>query len=497
MDTLQRSNPNIAVSSRSKEIDGEDDLVGKELRQGLREARRRAKTEKQSQKEIPLHVKETMLRKEVTHVDGSIGNDMDETKVYGDGQDCINTLTDSEMTTRRTNATMQKLFEQLSGFRYLLEDHESAKELVLKLQQECDTLKQNNQGKSDRISQLEEKVVDMTLNLAQCKGREDHHQMAIVKLKLELKAQKEDNLHLQEQLHDVKIHQAEALISRNASIDTSHQQRTRLSRGSGDLSQSLPSAAALSKLTNYVRRGDDIPRNDTLLNRSCKWVASRMNHPSVEHLDTTSEESTSEGDEAQTRDKAALDLVKESSARLSLIHQSEPLRCNLKNKVVSRSSLHRRASSFDAQGFKELGARESRSNKSIAPSSDVNITTKSRSFFEGVSSSIRQLQISKPQDDTVQDTWDEYVKTLAQRDTADNIRCFSCRNIGSNVVFSGMHDDDDASQETMHTSDLINACDDGSSISAMAYEIAYHDSSATSTNKQKAIISIPNAFAFY
>ena len=46
MDTLQRSNPNIAVSSRSKEIDGEDDLVGKELRQGLREARRRAKTEK-------------------------------------------------------------------------------------------------------------------------------------------------------------------------------------------------------------------------------------------------------------------------------------------------------------------------------------------------------------------------------------------------------------------------------------------------------------------
>jgi len=112
----------------------------------------------------------------------------------------------------------------------------------------------------------------MTLNLAQCKGREDHHQMAIVKLELELKAQKEDNLHLQEQLHDVKIHQAEALISRNASIDTSHQQRTRLSRGSADLSQSLPSAAALSKLTNYVRRGDDIPRNDTLLNRSCSGL---------------------------------------------------------------------------------------------------------------------------------------------------------------------------------------------------------------------------------
>ena len=128
---------------------------------------------------VPLEVKEAMLEKEFPHVAG-----MHREQNYND---CIKTLSVSEVLhlrqamytyeKHRMVSIMQQLSTQMYAYQELLEENQRLKKDIIEV----------NGVKDDKISELENSIIDMKLDLASYKSTEDHHRLRIAKLEFDLK----------------------------------------------------------------------------------------------------------------------------------------------------------------------------------------------------------------------------------------------------------------------------------------------------------------------
>jgi Spy/CpxP family protein refolding chaperone len=123
---------------------------------------------------VPLEVKEAMLEKEFPHVAG-----MHREQNYND---CIKTLSVSEVLHQRQAmytyekhrmvSIMQQLSTQMYAYQELLEENQRLKKGIIEV----------SGVKDDKISELENSIIDMKLELASYKSTEDHHRLRIAKL---------------------------------------------------------------------------------------------------------------------------------------------------------------------------------------------------------------------------------------------------------------------------------------------------------------------------
>ena len=128
---------------------------------------------------VPLEVKEAMLEKEFPHVAG-----MHREQNYND---CIKTLSVSEVLhlrqamytyeKHRMVSIMQQLSTQMYAYQELLEENQRLKKDIIEV----------SGVKDDKISELENSIIDMKLELASFKSTEDHHRLRIAKLEFDLK----------------------------------------------------------------------------------------------------------------------------------------------------------------------------------------------------------------------------------------------------------------------------------------------------------------------
>ena len=212
---------------------------------------------------VPLEVKEAMLEREFPHVAGTerpdevFASEAGEDKhpyITEGGQsynDCIKTLSVSEVLhlrqamytfeKHRMLSTMHQLSTQMYAYQDLLEENQRLKQEIIQVKG----------VKDDTISELENSIIDMKLELASSKSTEDHHRLRIAKLEFDLK----------------KLYAMHQRFGTPTDEET-HQN----SRRSSDITQSSTTAAQ----PHYnIRLGEQIPTKNPLLTRS--WSEHQRN----------------------------------------------------------------------------------------------------------------------------------------------------------------------------------------------------------------------------
>ena len=144
---------------------------------------------------VPLEVKEAMLEKEFPHVAGKerhaktaseVGEDKDPREQ--NYNDCIRSLSVSEVLHLRQAmytyekhhmvSTMQQLSKQkMYDYHDLLEENQRLKQEIIQVKD----------VKDEKISELENSIVDMKLELALAMSTEDHHRLKISRLEFDTK----------------------------------------------------------------------------------------------------------------------------------------------------------------------------------------------------------------------------------------------------------------------------------------------------------------------
>jgi hypothetical protein len=210
---------------------------------------------------VPLEVKEAMLEREFPHVAGTerlakvfaseAGEDKHSTEGGKNYNDCIKTLSVSEVLhlrqamytfeKHRMLSTMHQLSTQMYAYQDLLEENQRLKQEIIQVKG----------VKDDKISELENSIIDMKLELASSKSTEDHHRLRIAKLEFDLK----------------KVY---AMHQRfGTPTDEEMHQNT---RRKSDITQSSTTAAQ----PHYnIRLGEQIPTKNPLLTRS--WSEHQRN----------------------------------------------------------------------------------------------------------------------------------------------------------------------------------------------------------------------------
>lgn len=120
------------------------------------------------------------------------------------------------------------------------------------LLEENQSLKQEIREKDGKMSELEQALIQMKLELAALKSREDHHQLSMARAKLELVQAKEENDSLQQKL----------------GIDNRAGQRKNT-----QLTKSFSNAKSPS---NNIRSGEPTKRENALLTRSWPWSSRNL-----------------------------------------------------------------------------------------------------------------------------------------------------------------------------------------------------------------------------
>ena len=152
---------------------------------------------------VPLEVKEEMLEKEFPHVAGKERHAETASELGGDKDpreqnynDCIRSLSVSEVLHLRQAmytyekhhmvSTMQQLSKQMYDYHDLLEENQRLKQEIIQVKE----------VKDKKISELENSIVDMKLELALAMSTEDHHRLRISRLEFDIKtvhAKKEES----------------------------------------------------------------------------------------------------------------------------------------------------------------------------------------------------------------------------------------------------------------------------------------------------------------
>ena len=193
---------------------------------------------------VPLEVKEAMLEKEFPHVAG-----MHREQNYND---CIKTLSVSEVLhlrqamytyeKHRMVSIIQQLSTQMYAYQELLEENQRLKKDIIEV----------NGVKDDKISELENSIIDMKLDLASYKSTEDHHRLRIAKLEFDLK----------------KVYAMHQRFGTRTNEETQNGRRT----SAPCMTQSSTTAA----LPHFnARLGEQIPTKNPLLTRS--WSEHQRN----------------------------------------------------------------------------------------------------------------------------------------------------------------------------------------------------------------------------
>jgi hypothetical protein len=142
---------------------------------------------------VPLEVKEAMLEIEFPHVAGkdtkAVASEVGEEKDPREQNynDCIKTLSVSEVLhlrqamytyeKHRLVSTMQQLSTQMYAYHDLLEENQRLKREIIQVKE----------VKDEKISELENSIIDMKLELASAMSTEDHHRLRISRLEFDIK----------------------------------------------------------------------------------------------------------------------------------------------------------------------------------------------------------------------------------------------------------------------------------------------------------------------
>ena len=252
-------------ATSSIESAGDDDAsnitpVTLQLREAALKTIRHSKSFRAVHSAIPLDVKVAMLEKEFPPVWVSTAADVGdvdhmEAEQSSERVDCIKTLSASEvlhlrqaMYTHeklRMMSLAQSLTDQMSAFHELLDENQHLKQEMSKM----------NKEKDRNISELENAMIGMKLDLAQFRSSEDYYRLSIVRLEFDLKkAYAENNA-----LHQKRDMPVDMPIELEAGRTSSAPRRR--------LSKSMTSAAYPGIDVN-VRLGEQLPKKNPLLTRS-------------------------------------------------------------------------------------------------------------------------------------------------------------------------------------------------------------------------------------
>jgi len=278
---VNRSIPSsINQSYRSSESVSSDasnlTSVTLELRIAAKKTITHAKSRREINAAVPLHVQESMLENAFPHIRGNnaaprsdsmkaeqsvdssynitaglspldqVVFDEHERGCAVDYNDCIKRIPESEITNLR-NAMhnyekqcvmkkMEHLSRQMQSFHELLDEHHA-------LKQEMTQVKTEKEGK---VSDLEKTLIDMKLIVAQCQSREDHTRLNMARLEMDLKKANDENHRLQHNL------------GRPDEIKAAR-------KNSRTLTKSLSNAECSE---SNVRSGEPLTRKNRLLTRS-------------------------------------------------------------------------------------------------------------------------------------------------------------------------------------------------------------------------------------
>jgi len=208
---------------------------------------------------IPLDIKVAMLEKEFPPVWVSTAADVGdvdhmEAEQSSERVDCIKTLSASEvlhlrqvMYTHKKLRMMslaQSLSDQMSAFHELLDENQHLKQEMSKM----------NKEKDRNISELENAMIGMKLDLAQFRSSEDYYQLSIVRLEFDLKKAYAENNALH-QKRDMPVDMPSELEAGR----TSSAPRRRPSKST--------TSAAYPGIDVNVRLGEQLPKKNPLLTR--------------------------------------------------------------------------------------------------------------------------------------------------------------------------------------------------------------------------------------
>jgi hypothetical protein len=252
-----------ATSIESADDDDASNItsVTLQLREAAVKTIRHVKSFRTAQVAIPLDVKVAMLEKEFPPTRISTApdeGDVDhmEAEQSSERVDCIKTLSASEVLhlrqamytyeKQRMISMVQELSDQMNAFHELLDENQHLKEEVSNMKLEKDS----------KISELENAMIGMKLDLAQYRSSEDHHRLSIARLEFDLKKAYAENNALH-QTRDMPVDMPNEL---EAAGRTSYAPRRQQS-------QSMTSAAYPGIDVN-VRPGEQLPKKNPLLTRS-------------------------------------------------------------------------------------------------------------------------------------------------------------------------------------------------------------------------------------
>ena len=245
-----------ATSIESADDDDASNItsVTLQLREAAVKTIRHVKSFRTAQAAIPLDVKVAMLEKEFPPAWISTASDEGcvdymEAEQSSERVDCIKTLSASEVLhlrqamytyeKQRMISMVQELSNQMNAFHEIFDENQHLKEEVSKMKLEKDS----------KISELENAMIGMKLDLAQFRSSEDHHRLSIARLEFDLKKAYAENNALN-QTRDMPVD----MPNEPEAGRTSYAPRRRQS-------QSMTSAA-------YPGLGEQLPKKNPLLIRS-------------------------------------------------------------------------------------------------------------------------------------------------------------------------------------------------------------------------------------
>ena len=251
-----------ATSNESADDDDASNItsVTLQLREAAVKTIRHVKSFRTAQEAIPLDVKVAMLEKEFppTRIStASDEGDVDhmEPEQSSERVDCIKTLSASEVLhlrqamytyeKQRMISMVQELSDQMNAFHELLDENQHLKEEVSKMKLEKDS----------KISELENAMICMKLDLAQFRSSEDHHRLSIARLEFDLKkAYAENNaLHL---MRDMPVDMQNELSAAYPGIDINVSPGEQLPKKNPLLTRSWSIKESFSFLDKSLRKED-------------------------------------------------------------------------------------------------------------------------------------------------------------------------------------------------------------------------------------------------
>ena len=256
-----------SIESADEDDDSKITSVTLQLREAALKTIRHVKSFRAIHSAIPLDVKEAMLEKEFPPLwistaadEGDV--DYMEAGLSSERVDCIKTLSASEvlhlrqaMNThekQRMISMVQSLSDRMNTFHELLDENQHLKQEISNMNNDKD---RQISERDKKISELENAMIGMKLDLAQFRSSEDHHRLSIARLEFDLKKAHAENNALH-QKREMPVDMPSELEAGR----TSYAPRRRLSKS--------VTSAAYPGIDVNVRLGEQLPKKNPLLTRS-------------------------------------------------------------------------------------------------------------------------------------------------------------------------------------------------------------------------------------